>query len=79
MKTDALLRKGFAKFIPSTTKIIIAQRIASVMDADMIIVMENGTINAVGTHEELLSSNAIYQEVYYSQNKANEENNGEEK
>ena len=75
MKTDALLRKGFAKFIPSTTKIIIAQRIASVMDADMIIVMENGTINAVGTHEELLSSNAIYQEVYYSQNKENEENN----
>ena len=75
IKTDALLRKGFAKFIPSTTKIIIAQRIASVMDADMIIVMENGTINAVGTHEELLSSNAIYQEVYYSQNKANEENN----
>ena len=76
MKTDALLRKGFSEFIPSTTKIIIAQRIASVMDADMIIVMENGTINAVGTHEELLASNAIYQEVYYSQNKANTEQEG---
>ncbi|MBE5731445.1 MAG: ABC transporter ATP-binding protein [Clostridiales bacterium] len=76
MKTDALLRKGFEKFIPSTTKIIIAQRIASVMDADMIIVMENGSINAVGTHSELLASNAIYQEVYHSQNKANEEKVG---
>jgi ATP-binding cassette subfamily B protein len=76
IKTDALLRKGFEKFIPSTTKIIIAQRIASVVDADMIIVMENGSINAVGTHSELLASNAIYQEVYYSQNKAIEEKKG---
>ncbi len=76
MKTDALLRKGFAEFIPSTTKIIIAQRIASVIDSDMIIVMENGTINAVGTHEELLASNAIYQEVYYSQNKSTTEKKG---
>ena len=74
MKTDALLRKGFREFIPTTTKIIIAQRIASVMDADMIVVMENGQINAFGTHEELLKNNNIYQEVYYSQNKVSENN-----
>ena len=72
MKTDALLRDAFKKFIPDTTKIIIAQRVASVMDADMIIVMENGKINAVGTHEELLSSNEIYIEVYNSQNRNSE-------
>ena len=72
MKTDALLRDAFKKFIPDTTKIIIAQRVASVMDADMIIVMENGKINAVGTHEELLSSNEIYREVYNSQNRNSE-------
>ena len=72
-KTDAFIRKGLKDFIPETTKIIIAQRIASVQDADLIIVMENGTINGLGTHEELLESNVIYQEVYYSQNRVGDE------
>ncbi len=66
-KTDALIRAGFKKFIPETTKIIIAQRVASVQDADMIIVMENGGLSAVGTHEELLVSSGIYREVYEQQ------------
>ncbi len=72
-RTDALIRKAFKEEIPGTTKLIIAQRISSVQDADMIIVMENGAIDAMGTHEELLKSNDIYKEVYYSQNKAGEE------
>ena len=68
-KTDALIRKAMKEYIPSTTKIIIAQRTASVEDADRIVVMDGGKINAVGTSEELLKTNKIYQEVYYSQNK----------
>lgn len=68
-KTDAIIRAGFKKFIPETTKIIIAQRVSSVQDADQIIIMNNGSIEAIGTHDELLASNPIYQEVYYSQNK----------
>ena len=65
--TDARIRKSFREFIPDTTKIIIAQRISSVMDSDKIIVMENGKINGFGTHEELMASNEIYRDVYESQ------------
>lgn len=72
-KTDAIIRAGFKKFIPETTKIIIAQRVSSVQDADQIIIMNNGSIEAIGTHDELLVSNPIYQEVYYSQNKGGEQ------
>lgn len=72
-KTDAVIRAGFKKFIPETTKIIIAQRVSSVQDADQIIIMNNGSIEAIGTHDELLASNPIYQEVYYSQNKGGEQ------
>ena len=67
--TDAMIRKAFREEIPGTTKLIIAQRIASVQEADMIIVMDNGQISAVGNHEELMAASAIYQEVYYSQQK----------
>ena len=71
--TDAKIRKAFAEEIPDTTKFIIAQRISSVQDADKIIVLNNGEINAVGTHEELLKSNPIYREVYESQTEGGEE------
>lgn len=66
-KTDALIRQGFASDIPDTTKIIIAQRISSIQEADQIIVMDDGVINAIGTHEQLLETCSIYQEVYQSQ------------
>ena len=66
-RTDALIREGFRTYIPETTKIIIAQRVASVQDADLILVMNNGRIADMGTHEELLASSAIYREVYESQ------------
>lgn len=71
-RTDALIRKAFREELPNTTKIIIAQRISSVEEADKIIVMDDGKISAVGTHEELLKSSEIYSEVYYSQNKGGE-------
>ena len=66
-KTDALIRKAFREEIPDTTKIIIAQRISSVEDADLIIVMDEGKINGMGTSKELLETNEIYREVYESQ------------
>jgi ATP-binding cassette subfamily B protein len=73
-KTDSLIKKAFREEIPNITKFIIAQRISSISDADKIIVMDNGIINAVGKHEELLKDNSIYQEVYYSQVKGGESN-----
>ena len=78
-KTDSVIRKAMKEYIPETTKIIIAQRTASVEDADRIIVMDAGKINAIGTSEELLKTNAIYQEVYYSQNRQDSDQNGEAK
>lgn len=74
-KTDAKIRKAFKDYIPQTTKIIIAQRISSIQDADQIIIMDGGSINAIGTHDELLKNNEIYKEVYYSQNKVSEGGN----
>lgn len=67
--TDSRIRQAFRQDLTQTTTIIIAQRVTSVQDADLIIVMDNGTIDAIGTHEQLLAENAIYQEVYYSQQK----------
>lgn len=73
-RTDALIRKAFREEIPDTTKLIIAQRISSIQDADRIIVLEEGKINGVGTHEELLASNEIYRDVYESQVKGGQDN-----
>lgn len=74
MKTDAMIRAGLKKYLPETTKIIIAQRVASVQDADLIIVMDNGKISAKGTHNELMNTSEIYREVYEQQNKGGAEN-----
>ena len=71
--TDAMIRKAFAEEIPGTTKLIIAQRVASVQDADLILVLDGGRIAASGTHEELLKTSTIYQEVFYSQTKGGQE------
>ena len=76
-KTDALIRNGFRSFIPETTKIIIAQRISSVQDADMIIVMDNGRISAAGTHDELMKTSEIYREVYEQQTNGGDANEAE--
>ncbi|MDE7105883.1 MAG: ABC transporter ATP-binding protein/permease [Anaeroplasmataceae bacterium] len=78
-KTDAIIRKSFKEKIPNTTKIIIAQRVSSIEDADKIIVLDGGRIDAFGTHEELLKTNAIYQEVYELQNRKEVSKNEEEK
>ena len=74
-KTDALIRKAFREEIPDTTKLIIAQRVSSVQDADKIVIMNDGAIDAVGTHEELLKTCPVYREVYESQNKKGGEDN----
>ena len=71
--TDAQIRKAFAEEIPGTTKLIIAQRVASVQESDLIIVLDGGKIAAAGTHDELLKTSTIYQEVFYSQTKGGEE------
>lgn len=78
-KTDRLIRKHLKEDIPNTTKIVIAQRISSIEDADQIIILDNGTINAIGNHEQLLKDNKIYQEVYYTQNRVGGEENASSK
>lgn len=74
-KTDSLIRTGLKDYLPDTTKIIIAQRTSSIEESDKIIVLDNGRINAIGTHEELLKDNPIYREVYFSQNKQSVDEN----
>ena len=74
MKTDALIRKGLREFIPETTKIIIAQRVSSVMDADKIIIMESGRIKNTGTHDELMKTSEEYRETYLQQTRGGEDN-----
>lgn len=78
-KTDALIKKAFAEEIPNTTKLIISQRVSSVQDADKIVIMEKGEIDDVGTHNELLERNSIYQEIYYSQVKGGSKNGTQRK
>ncbi len=73
-KTDALIRKAFKEEIPNTTKVIIAQRVSSIQDADKIIVMDDGNVTAIGTHKELLKTSEIYKEVYESQMKGGSDN-----
>lgn len=73
-RTDALIRAGFKSYIPETTKFIIAQRVASVQDADIIIIMENGRISDAGTHEELLASSSVYREIYEQQTQGGKDN-----
>ena len=72
-RTDALIRAGFREYIPETTKIIIAQRVASVQDADMIVIMDNGRIADTGRHEELLERSEIYREIYEQQTRGGED------
>lgn len=76
-RTDALIRKGFREFIPETTKIIIAQRVASVQDADRIILMEGGRIAAIGNHDELMKTSDVYRDIYTSQNRTGGDKDGE--
>jgi ATP-binding cassette subfamily B protein len=77
-KTDAFIRKSMREYIPDTTKLIIAQRISSVMDADKIVVLDGGKIIAMGNHDELLKSCDVYRETYLSQNNAGGDENGAE-
>ena len=72
-RTDKMIRESFRTYLPDTTKIIISQRIASIEDADRIIVLDDGNITGIGTHDELLKTNAIYQEVYQTQKKGDDQ------